>query len=94
MLTASAEHMQELLENARKLTFVNYKSILQKIHEQPSIITQTYKSSDDGRPVVSLRPLYLCLQCPSITPEADRDKHVEAKLHCFCGSIYCTRGER
>ena len=86
------EHMRELLENARKHTLHNYKTILQNIHERPSIIAQTYKN--DGRPVVSLRPLYLCLQCPSILTEADRDSHIESKLHCFSvesreGYIYC-----
>jgi len=74
--------MRELLEAARKNTLHNYKGILQNIHEKPSIIAQTYKQ--DGRPVVSLRPLYLCLQCPSIMTEADRDQHVDSKGHCFC----------
>lgn len=87
------EHIGELLEKARKPTLQHYHRILQNIHEKPSIIAQTYKS--DGRPVVSLRPLYLCLQCPSIMTEADRDQHVETKLHCFSvesreGNIYCS----
>ncbi|KAF2869136.1 ubiquitin carboxyl-terminal hydrolase-like protein 22 [Massariosphaeria phaeospora] len=87
------EHMQEMMESARKPTLQHYKAILQDLHEKPSIIAQTYKSAD-GRPVVSLRPLYLCLQCPSILTEADRDLHVESKLHCFSvesreGHVYC-----
>ncbi|KAF2000480.1 ubiquitin carboxyl-terminal hydrolase-like protein 22 [Amniculicola lignicola CBS 123094] len=90
------EHMRDMLENARKPTFHNYRAILQDIHEKPSIIAQTYKSAaaGDSRPVVSLRPLYLCLQCPSIMSEADRDLHIETKFHCFSvesreGNIYC-----
>ncbi|ORY09783.1 ubiquitin carboxyl-terminal hydrolase 2 [Clohesyomyces aquaticus] len=91
------EHMRDMMENARKPTLHNYKAILQDIHEKPSVIAQTYKSppaAGDGRPVVSLRPLYLCLQCPSVLPEAERDQHAEAKLHCFSvesrdGHIYC-----
>jgi ubiquitin carboxyl-terminal hydrolase 22/27/51 len=78
------EHMGEMLEVARKQTFRNYHAILQDIHEKPSIIAQTYKDSSDGRPVVSLRPLYLCLQCPNIMTEADRDEHIDVKRHVFC----------
>jgi ubiquitin carboxyl-terminal hydrolase 22/27/51 len=90
-LTATPEHMRDLLENARKQTLANYKNILQKIHEQPSVITQTHKSAGDGRPVVGLRPLYLCLQCPLVNTEADRDQHIETKLHCFCGLPHSIR---
>jgi ubiquitin carboxyl-terminal hydrolase 22/27/51 len=78
-----SEHMRDLLENARKPTIINYRAILQNIFEKPSIVSQTFKSSD-GRPVVSLRPLYLCLQCPTVMPESDREQHVELKQHCFC----------
>ena len=80
--------MHEMLENARKPTFQYYRLILQDIHEKPSVIAQTYWNAD-GRPVVSLRPLYLCLQCPNIMTEADRDQHIEAKLHCFCEFSAC-----
>lgn len=83
-LTEIAEHMRDMLENARKHTLQHYRNIIQKIYEEPSIIAQTHKNPD-SRPVVSLRSLYLCLQCPQISTEAERDQHVEAKLHCFCG---------
>ncbi|KAF2470362.1 ubiquitin carboxyl-terminal hydrolase-like protein 22 [Lindgomyces ingoldianus] len=90
------EHMRDMMENARKLTLHNYRAILQDIHEKPSVIAQTHRTpaAGDGRPVVALRPVYLCLQCPSVLPEAERDQHVEAKLHCFSvesrdGHIYC-----
>ncbi|KAH7095029.1 hypothetical protein FB567DRAFT_511594 [Paraphoma chrysanthemicola] len=88
------EHMGEMLENARKQTLIYYRDILRNIHEKPSIIAQTYKSSTDSSPVVSLRPLYLCLQCPNIMTEADRDQHFETKSHCFSvesrdGHVYC-----
>jgi ubiquitin carboxyl-terminal hydrolase 22/27/51 len=84
----AAEHMGTLLEIARKQTLHNYRAILQDIHEKPSIIAQTYKNPPDGRPVVSLRPLYLCLQCPSIMTEGDRDEHIDVKRHIFCG-LFC-----
>jgi ubiquitin carboxyl-terminal hydrolase 22/27/51 len=77
--------MGEMFENARKQTLQHYRMILQNIHEKPSIIAQTYNASTDGQHVVSLRPLYLCLQCPNIMTEADRDLHFETKSHCFCG---------
>jgi ubiquitin carboxyl-terminal hydrolase 22/27/51 len=80
-----AEHMGIMFENARKQTLSNYQAILRKIHEEPSVIVQTYKSSVDGGPVVSLRPLFLCLQCPNIMTETDRYEHIDQKGHCFCG---------
>jgi ubiquitin carboxyl-terminal hydrolase 22/27/51 len=87
------EHMHDMLKNARKPTLQHYRNILQKIHDEPSIIAQTSKG--DGRAVVSLRPLYLCLQCPVISTEAERDQHVEAKSHCFGGFESTTvRGRR
>lgn len=75
-----------MLENARKQTFHSYRAILQMVHEKPSVIAQTYKSMNapDGRSVVSIRPLYLCLQCPNIMTEVDRDEHIDSKRHCFC----------
>jgi ubiquitin carboxyl-terminal hydrolase 22/27/51 len=76
--------MGEMFENARKQTLANYQSILRNIHEKPSIIAQTHNSSTESRPVVALRPLYLCLQCPCIMTETDRDQHFETKSHCFC----------
>lgn len=81
----ATEHMGEMFENARKLTLNSYQSILRNIHEKPSIIAQTHTSAAESRPVVALRPLYLCLQCPNIMTETDRDQHFETKSHCFCG---------
>jgi hypothetical protein len=80
-----AEHMGGMFENARKPALSNYQSILRNIHEKPSIIAQTHNPSAENRPVVALRALYLCLQCPSIMTETDRDQHFETKSHCFCG---------
>ena len=83
-----AEHMGEMFDYARKQTLQHYRAILQNIHEKPSIIAQTYNATTDAKNVVSLRPLFLCLQCPSIMTEVDRDLHFETKSHCFCG---CSR---
>lgn len=85
--------MGEMFDNARKLTLSSYQSILRNIHEKPSIIAQTHNSSSDSRPVVALRPLYLCLQCPNIMTETDRDQHWETKSHCFCGSQHTSYAE-
>ncbi|KAH8727111.1 ubiquitin carboxyl-terminal hydrolase-like protein 22 [Phaeosphaeriaceae sp. PMI808] len=88
------EHMGEMFENARKQTLGHYQAILRNIHEKPSVIAQTYICSTENQPVVSLRPLYLCLQCPSVMTETDRDQHFETKSHCFsvesrAGNVYC-----
>jgi ubiquitin carboxyl-terminal hydrolase 22/27/51 len=88
------EHMGEMFDNARKQTLQHYRAILQNIHEKPSIIAQTYNATSDASNVVSLRPLFLCLQCPSIMTEADRDLHFETKSHCFCGCSSIVDGMR
>jgi ubiquitin carboxyl-terminal hydrolase 22/27/51 len=75
--------MRDMFEKARKQTLASYQAILRNVHEKPSIIAQTYNSVSDGRPIVSLRPLYLCIQCPSIMTETDRDEHLDTKAHCF-----------
>lgn len=88
------EHIQEMLAVSRKQTFHNYRLILQNIHEKPSIIAQSYISPSGSQSTVSLRPLYLCLQCPNISSEAERDQHVDAKNHVFSvdsrnGNVFC-----
>ncbi|KAH7378719.1 ubiquitin carboxyl-terminal hydrolase 2 [Pyrenochaeta sp. MPI-SDFR-AT-0127] len=89
------EHMGEMFDNARKQTLQHYRLILQNIHEKPSVIAQTHHGATaDAQHVVSLRPLFLCLQCPNIMTETDRDLHFETKSHCFSvesrdGNIYC-----
>jgi ubiquitin carboxyl-terminal hydrolase 22/27/51 len=35
---------------------------------------------------VSLRPVYLCLQCPAVMTEEVRDGHFVNKGHAFCMS--------
>lgn len=86
--------MRNLLENARKQTLQHYRAILQNIHEKPSVIAQSCKSatSPNGRSCVSLRPLYLCLQCPNIMSESDRNEHIDAKRHIFCGFLWTGPG--
>ncbi|KAF2814257.1 cysteine proteinase [Mytilinidion resinicola] len=90
------EHVRELFEEAKKAATRNYIQILQTIHDKPSIIAQTHRSTAnaDGRSVVSLRPLYLCLQCPNVMTEEVRDGHFDAKGHAFSvesreGYLYC-----
>lgn len=77
-----------MFDNARKQTLQHYRLILQNIHEKPSVIAQTcHGATTDSEHVVSLRPLFLCLQCPNIMTETDRDLHFETKSHCFCGLL-------
>ncbi|KAI9827649.1 MAG: hypothetical protein M1819_006938 [Sarea resinae] len=78
--------------------------MLQKaIFQKPAVIAQTWKplnagSGADGRPITSLRSTYLCLQCPSICTQQDRDSHWHAKRHNFSvesrsGCLYCQQCE-
>ncbi|OCK84919.1 ubiquitin carboxyl-terminal hydrolase-like protein 22 [Lepidopterella palustris CBS 459.81] len=90
------EHIRELFEKVKKMATTNYTQLLHTIHEKPSIIVQTHRSTvnGDGRSVVSLRPLYLCLQCPNVMTEEIRDRHFDAKGHAFSvesreGYLYC-----
>lgn len=80
------EHLQSLLEQASKLSMTHYSLLQQAIHTHHATISQTCKTSKnpDSRSVPSLKPLFLCLQCPSVHRPEDRDKHYELKRHSFC----------
>ncbi|KAF2087166.1 cysteine proteinase [Saccharata proteae CBS 121410] len=90
------EHLETLFTNSRKLLVQQYTSIIQTIHDRHSIIPQTHRSSlnGDSKPVLSVTPTYMCLQCVGVfTPEL-RDEHFEAKKHAFSvesksGCVYC-----
>lgn len=62
-----------------------YKMLLRVVFDKTPAIPQTYKSSD-GLVNTSLTPNYLCLQCSTIVPEEDREKHGQKKSHRFCES--------
>lgn len=84
-----SEHIQRLLTKSQDVTtntIQHYKMLLRVIFDNTPIIPQTSKSAD-RRPVTSLIPNYLCLQCPTTTTAKDRLKHGKLKAHMFCGTI-------
>lgn len=60
-----------------------YKMLLRVIFDNTPIVPQTSKSPD-GVIATSLTSNYLCLQCSTIVPEEDREKHGQKKSHRFC----------
>lgn len=73
-----------MFKEKRKLSQQQYSLLLQTIFEKPGTISQTRRSPNNeiGRP--TLLPTYLCLQCPSVHDEAQRNKHWQSKGHAFC----------
>ncbi|KFY75736.1 hypothetical protein V499_04292 [Pseudogymnoascus sp. VKM F-103] len=90
------EHIQRLLTKSQDVTtntIQHYKMLLRVIFDNTPIIPQTSKSVDK-RPVTSLIPNYLCLQCPTTTTAKDRLKHGKLKAHMFyvdsrSGGLFC-----
>ncbi|KKY14673.1 putative ubiquitin carboxyl-terminal hydrolase 22 [Diplodia seriata] len=90
------EHLEPLFAERRKVLVQQYTNIIQTIHDRHSIIPQTHRSSlnNDSRPVLSLKPTYMCLQCVGVFTAELRDEHFEAKKHAFSvesrqGCVYC-----
>ncbi|KAK7732130.1 hypothetical protein SLS57_001110 [Botryosphaeria dothidea] len=90
------EHLEPLFAERRKVLVQQYTNIIQTIHDRHSIIPQTHRSSlnGDSRPVLSLKPTYMCLQCVGVFTAELRDEHFEAKKHAFSveskqGCVYC-----
>jgi len=81
------EHIQLLLSNSPEVmnsSIQYYKMLLRVIFDNTPIVPQTSKSPD-GVIATSLTSNYLCLQCSTIVPEEDREKHGQKKSHRF----YC-----
>ena len=82
----SAEHIQLLLSNSPEVmnsSIQYYKMLLRVIFDNTQIVPQTSKSPD-GVIATSLTSNNLCLQCSTIVPEDDREKHGQKKSHRFC----------
>ncbi|KXJ90647.1 ubiquitin carboxyl-terminal hydrolase [Microdochium bolleyi] len=90
------EHIQLLLSNSPEVmnsSIQYYKMLLRVIFDNNPIVPQTSKSPD-GVIATSLTSNYLCLQCSTIVPEEDREKHGQKKSHRFyvdsrSGSLFC-----
>ena len=86
LIELCAEHLQSIFREHKKISATQYKYILQAIFNSNSALSQTPRSlkGSEGRPITSLTPTYLCLQCPGIFTKQLRDKHWEEKSHAFC----------
>ncbi|KAF1982070.1 ubiquitin carboxyl-terminal hydrolase 2 [Aulographum hederae CBS 113979] len=100
IVSYGCEHLQSLLKENRKMTMQQYVLLVQTVNDRHSLLLHTYKEhvAADGRPVSSLTPTYLCLQCPNVFTEEGRDKHWESKSHGFSvesrnGYLYCQNCE-
>ncbi|RYP33921.1 hypothetical protein DL767_004548 [Monosporascus sp. MG133] len=90
------EHVQLLLSNSQDVmnsSIQYYKMLLRVIFDKTPAIPQTFKSPD-GIIATSLTSNYLCLQCSTIVPEEDREKHGQKKSHRFyvdsrSGALFC-----
>ncbi|KAF2758253.1 ubiquitin carboxyl-terminal hydrolase 2 [Pseudovirgaria hyperparasitica] len=94
--TFGCEHVQSLFKANKALAKETYETAIQTLADPRRIKPQTYKSSssENDTIVVSIKPTYLCLQCPSIMSADGRDKHHEARKHAFTvesrhGCLYC-----
>jgi len=88
-LTAWIEHIQRLLTKSPEVTtntIQHYKMLLRVIFDKTPVIPQTTKSIDK-RPVTTLKPNFLCLQCPTTCTAQDRHRHGELKAHMFCKKV-------
>lgn len=78
-----AEHLETMMQQARPKMISHYNKMFSNaIDETTGIISQTYKNPD-SKPATTLRPTYMCMQCPIITNEQSKDKHFETKGHAF-----------
>ncbi|KAK5008781.1 hypothetical protein LTR28_003514 [Elasticomyces elasticus] len=84
------EHVKDLLQNARDQATQQYALIIQALHDKTALLSHYQKSAAGSVP--SLKPSYLCLQCPSVSAPEQRDKH--KKDHTFSvessnGFLHC-----
>ncbi|TKX22501.1 ubiquitin carboxyl-terminal hydrolase-like protein 11 [Elsinoe australis] len=85
------DHVKDLLENARPEATKQYTRLVQAINKDNNLSVRLPKISSGTAPY-SLRPTWLCLQCPNVATSESRDAH--DKAHKFCaestsGYIYC-----
>ncbi|KAI9666345.1 MAG: hypothetical protein M1821_004281 [Bathelium mastoideum] len=89
------DHVQSLLNPETRKTALQQHALIQQTVFDRRNASQTHKSrAPDGRPVTSLIPAYLCLQCSMIITPENREKHYETKKHVFyiesrSGCLYC-----
>ena len=92
----STEHVQAFSKAGDKnwKTFMTfYTNIIIALRDKPASILQTYRvAKNEGMP--SIKPTYLCMQCPSIfAPEGMRGHWQGAKQHSFCRTHFVLGSE-
>ncbi|KAG8630335.1 hypothetical protein KVT40_001954 [Elsinoe batatas] len=85
------DHVKDFLDNARAEATKQYTRIIQAINKDNNLAVRIPKVASGTAPF-TLRPTWLCLQCPNVTTSDTRDLH--DKAHKFCaesssGHIYC-----
>lgn len=72
------DHAKDMLENAQQEATKQYTRLVQTINKDAGLSTRLPKNSA----VLTLKPTFLCLQCPTVATSEQRDKH--DKSHRFC----------
>ena len=76
----SIEHLKDLLDNAQQEALKQYTRLIQNVHRSSDLAARIPKGTPSL--LVTLRPNYLCLQCPNVATSTQRDRH--EKGHRFC----------
>jgi len=72
------DHIKDLFDNAQQEALKQYTRIVQTINKTLDISTRVPR----GSAALTLKPTYLCLQCPSVATAEQRDRH--DKGHRLC----------
>ena len=81
------EHTQRLLTKSPEVTtntIQHYKMLLRVIFDNEPLIPQTSQDIISRRPVTTLTPNFLCLQCPTTCTIRERSLHGQMRAHMFC----------
>jgi len=82
------EHLEQLLLQGNKtvlLSVENHRTAQNTIFFKTRTISQTSKAlrTESDTPVVTLRPTFLCLQCPTVYTSREEESHRLSKGHMF-----------
>lgn len=88
MLIQLQEHLETLFSQSKKTvqaSIDNYRKAQNTIFHKARTISQTSKAlrTESDTPVISLRPTFLCLQCPTVYTPREEENHRQSKGHMF-----------
>lgn len=86
------EHTQRLLTKSPEVTsntIQHYKMLLRVIFDNEPLIPQTSQDIMSRRPITTLTPNFLCLQCPTTCTIRERSLHGQMRAHMFCKGEQC-----